>query len=104
MLAFVLAGCTQSSDYWYRAANKPDQTSSDERDCRDEATQVARSRSRQDAAIYQDRTATSDSASVSRSDLNVSGYERIATNERQNIRELVRSCMADRGYRLRHDD
>jgi hypothetical protein len=103
MLAFALAGCTQSSDYWYRAANTPDQASSDERACRDEATQVARQRSREDAAIYQDRTATSDSASVFRSDLNVSNYDRMASAERTNIRELVRSCMADRGYRLRRD-
>jgi len=106
MLAFALAGCTQSSDYWSRAANNPDQASSDERACRQEATQVARQQSRQDAAILQDRTATADysSASIYRSDLNINRYEQLASTERQNIRELVRSCMADRGYRLRRDD
>jgi len=37
-------------------------------------------------------------------DLNINRYEQLASTERQNIRELVRSCMADRGYRLRRDD
>ena len=105
----ALAGCaSQSSDYWYRAANSPDQATADERDCRREAVQVARQRSRNDAAILQDRTAGdvfgSSSASVYSSDLNINRYEQLAGVERDNIRELTRSCMADRGYRLKHGD
>jgi len=106
MLALSVAGCAQSPDYWYRAATPADQSSGDERACRIEATQVARQRSREDAAIMEDRTSAPDysSASLYRSDLNINRYEQLATVERDNIRELTRSCMADRGYRLRHDD
>jgi hypothetical protein len=106
MLALAVAGCAHSPDYWYRAASTPDQASTDERACRDDATQVARQRSRDDVKLLEDRTSAADysSASVTSSDLNINRYERLASVERDNIRELTRACMADRGYRLRNDD
>jgi hypothetical protein len=106
MLALAAAGCAQSPDYWYRAASNPDQASKDERTCRTDAIQVARQRSRDDVAIMEDRTSAADysSASISSSDLNINRYERLAAVERDNVRDLTRACMADRGYRLRNDD
>ena len=93
------------SDGWYRAATSPDQSSSDERDCRSEATQVARAQSRRDANILQDRNSGPEfgSASIYRSDLNIDRREQLAVEERESIRELTRACMADRGYRLLRD-
>jgi hypothetical protein len=106
VLALATAGCDRGSDGWYRAASTPDQASSDEKSCRDDARQVARQRSRVDANILQDRTAGHDfgSASISRSDLNINRYEQLATEERSNIRSLIRACMNDRGYRLLRDE
>jgi hypothetical protein len=107
LTALALAGCARSSDYWYRAASTPDQASADERDCRREATEVARARSRDDARLMEDRTNNDygyGSASVFSSDLNVNRYEQLASAERDNIRDLTRACMADRGYRLKNDD
>src|SRR5258708_40114617 len=103
----ALAGCTSRPDAWYRAASTPEQADRDERRCRDDATQVARQRSRMDANIQQDRSAGGygpSGASVSRSDLNIKPDEQLADVERGNIRDLVRACMADSGYRLMRDD
>jgi hypothetical protein len=103
--ALALAACASSPDRWYRAATNPDQANADERACRREATDVARARSRDDANILQDRSAGDfSSATVTRSDLNISRSEQLATEERSNIRELTRACMGDRGYRLVRDD
>jgi hypothetical protein len=105
-LAVALMACAdRSSDAWYRAQGTPDQASTDERACRDEATQVARQRSRQDANILEDRNSAADysSATIWRSDLNINRYEQLATVERENIRDLTRACMADHGYRRVRD-
>ena len=102
----ALAACVSRPDYWYRAASTPEQANTDERYCRDEATQVARARSRVDANILNDRNVGHDfgSASIYRSDLNINRGEQLAAVERVNIRELIRACMADQGYRLMRDD
>jgi hypothetical protein len=105
LLTVALLGCARSnSDAYYRAANAPDQATTDERACRNEATQVARARSRDDARILEDRTASYSSGTIYSSDLNINRYEQLASTERENIRDLTRACMADRGYRLLHDD
>ena len=100
------AACANRPDAWYRAATNPDQASTDERACRDEATQVARESSRRDANILQDRSGSPgyNSAGVSQSDLDINPHDRLAVTERDNIRDLTRSCMGDRGYRLLRDD
>jgi len=105
VLTLALAACNQGPDGWYRAASTPDQANSDEKACRDEAVSVARQRSKQDANILQDRTSGHDfsSASIYRSDLNINRNEQLAFEERSNIRDLTRACMADRGYRLLRD-
>jgi hypothetical protein len=105
LMTVALLGCAHSSDYYYRAANTEDQESADERSCRNEATQIARARSREDAHLLEDRSSANDysSGTVFSSDLNINRYEQLATNERESIRDLTRSCMADRGYRLMHD-
>ncbi|MBI3514434.1 MAG: hypothetical protein HY060_10280 [Proteobacteria bacterium] len=104
--ALALAACASRPDHWYRAASTPDQANSDEHYCRTEATQVARARSRVDANILNDRNVGHDfgSASLYRSDLNINRGEQLAAEERVNIRELIRACMADQGYRLVRDD
>jgi hypothetical protein len=104
--ALALAACANRSDAWYRAATPPDQSSSDERACRDEAGEVARAQSRRDANILQDRSSGAEfgSASIYRSDLNINRNEQLAVEERTSIRELTRACMADRGYRLMRDN
>jgi hypothetical protein len=104
--ALALAACASPPDHWYRAASTAEQANSDERGCRDDATQVARARSRQDANILMDRNAGHDfgGASIYRSDLNINPNERLADQERVNIRDLVRACMADHGYRLMRDN
>ena len=104
--ALALVACARPPDHWYRAATDPDRASSDERACRDEAIDVARTRSRQDANILNDRNAGPDfnTASIFRSDLNINRNEQLAAEERTSIRDLTRACMADRGYRLMRDD
>jgi len=103
--ALSCTACASRPDAWYRAATNPDQASSDERTCRDEAVQVARASSRRDANILVDRSGGPGygAAGVSQSDLDISPHERIAAVERDSIRDLTRSCMADRGYRLIRD-
>ncbi len=105
VLALALAACNRGPDGWYRAASTPDEASSDEKACRDEAVSVARQRSRVDANIMQDRMSGHDfgSASIYRSDLNINRNEQLAYEERSNIRDLTRACMNDRGYRLLRD-
>jgi hypothetical protein len=101
----ALAACASRPDNWYRPATDSERASSDERACRDEAVDVARTQARRDANILQDRTgAEFSSASIWRSDLNIDPKERLASEERANIRDLTRACMADRGYRLMRDD
>jgi hypothetical protein len=102
----VAAACASRPDHWYRAASTAEQANSDERGCRDDATQVARARSRLDANILQDRNVGHEfgGASIYRSDLNINRNEQLAVEERENIRDLIRACMADRGYRLMRDD
>jgi len=106
MLVVALTACAdRSSDAWYQAQGTPDRASADERACRDEATQVARARSREDANLLADRSAADySSATIWHSDLNINRYEQLATVERENIRDLTRACMADRGYRRVHQD
>lgn len=105
VLAVAATGCTRGPDNWYRAQGTPEQANSDERGCRDEAVAVARQRSRVDANILADRGAGDiGSASISQSSLNINRYEQLATDERINIRQLTRACMADRGYRLMRDE
>ena len=104
--ALACTACASRPDGWYRAATNPDQASTDERACRSEATQVARATTTRDANILVDRSGGPgySSAGVSQSDLDISPHDRLAVTERESIRDLTRSCMADRGYRLLRDE
>lgn len=104
--ALPITACASRPDHYYRAATPSETANSDERQCLLDSRDAARSRTRQDANILQDRSSgpAYDSGGLFRSDLNINRHEQLAVDERNNVRDLTRACMADRGYRLLSDD
>lgn len=96
-LLLFLAGCAGPASRWTRAGTDGEQATTDERRCRNQASQQTRSRYRTDADILTDRSAggtpfgsTSPMSSMER--------DRLAADRQAYNDEAIAGCMGALGY------